>query len=601
MKRILYPTTLAVLCLLQAACTATGSEQACCENNPTTHAAPMYVPRVLGVQVATGNAQSAYGVGGEPQLFDNLGQYTRDITTNSAQAQRYFNQGLSWLYGFNHDEAVRSFTRAAELDPGCAMAWWGVAYAQGPNYNGISMGPARERAAWDATAKALEQLDNESPVEYALINALTARYAEPVSEDNASEDNTSEEVASEENTPAQDRPSSQELRNAFAQAMAEIWARYPDDADVGTLYAESMMLKNPWRLYKTDETPARDETLTITQTLEAVFAFAPEHPGANHFYIHAMEAGADKLRAVPAAERLSTLVPLSGHLTHMPSHIYVQVGMWDRAVEQNLAAIQTDAAYLSRSPDQYRQRGYAAHNGHMLAFAAMMSGREQDAMLGARFVWEMPVELYDTMGLRYDRAMCAIYDVQKRFGRWDALLAEPAPPAVFRQSTAVWRACRAVAFAAKKDFVNAQAEHAAFRSLLEARPNDDFLKLNDRFIAGEIALQQDDWATAATLLEEAVAIEDAMGYGEPPRWLQPVRHTLGAVYLKAERYEDAERTYREDLERWPGNGWSLYGLTRALQAQGKTEEAATTHAAYEQAWRYADRPLETTCECIPEI
>lgn len=529
------------------------------------------------VQVATGSAQSAYGLGGVPQLFDQPGRHTRTVTTDSAQAQRYFNQGLNWLYGFNHDEAVRSFTRAAELDPGCAMAWWGVAYAQGPNYNDSHMSAARQQAAWAATLKALAQLDDETLAEHAMVWALTHRYKNPAREDTTNR------------------------KAAFAQAMAQAWARHPGDADIGVLYAEAMMLKHPWGLHNADQTPARDETLTIIATLEDVLAFAPDHPGANHFYIHAVEAGADKQRGVPAADRLSTLVPMSGHLTHMPSHIYVQVGMWDRAVDQNLAAIEVDARYLALSPDQFRQRGYIAHNGHMLAFAGMMVGREQDAMAGARAVWGIPEDLMDTIGKRYDNAMCSVFEVHKRFGRWDALLAEPAPPDDLSRTTATWRACRAIAYAAKQDFDNAALEQAAFRELLEARPNDNFLKLNDLFIAGEIALQRGDFDAAAALLEEAVVIEDAMGYGEPPRWLQPVRHTLGAVYLKQERYDDAERVYREDLAKWPGNGWSLFGLTRALEEQGKTEEAAAARAAFDAAWQNADQPLGTSCECIPEL
>lgn len=531
-------------------------------------------------QLATGSASTAYGLGGDAQLFRNPGGHTRTVTTRSSEAQRYFDQGLNWVYGFNHDEAVRCFTRAAELDPTCAMAWWGIAYAQGPNYNDPGMNTARQQAAWDALLKALNQLDDETLAEHALIHALTLRYANPA---------------------AEDRPSPADLKAAFAEAMAQAWARNPGDADIGVLYAEALMLKHPWGLHKSDMTPARDETLTIIATLEDVLAFAPQHPGANHYYIHAVEASADKARGLPAADRLSTLVPMSGHLTHMPSHIYVQTGHWDRAVEQNLVSIQIDAHYLAQSPDQFRQRGYVAHNGHMLAFAAMMVGREEDAMAGARFVWTLPEEMFETLGRRYDNAMCAIYDVQKRFGRWDALLAEPAPPEVLKQSTAVWRACRAIAYAAKHDFENAAIEQAAYRELKEAGGINPLLAIYDAFIDGEIALQQGDWEAAIAHLEKAATFEGVLGYGEPPVYLQPIRHTLGAVYLKAGRYEDAERVYREDLDRWPGNGWSLFGLTRALEEQGKAEEAAATRAAFEAAWADADHPLDTSCECLPGL
>ena len=528
-----------------------------------------------------GDNNSAYGVGGRPQLFDNMGDNQRPITTDSRLAQRYFDQGLKWMYGFNHDEAVRSFTQAATLDPGCAMAWWGVAYAQGPNYNAVGMNDARRQAAWDATQQALAQLDDESPVEQALISALTKRYRDPKAKD--------------------DKRSDSELLAEHAKAMAEVYAAFPEDADVGTLYAEALMLKRPWRLWKSDGTPTHDEVNTILSTLQDVLRLTPDHPGATHYYIHAVEASADKMRGIPAADRLSTQVPMSGHLTHMPSHLYVQVGMWERAVQQNVLAMRADALYLAKSPMQFRQHGYSAHNGHMLAFAAMMIGREEDALRGAESVWEMPEAVFETMGKRYDRAMCAKYDVLRRFGRWDALLAEPAPPVFLTQTTAVWRACRATAFAAKKDFVNAASEQAAFRVLLEKQPKDRFLLLNDRFVAAEIALQQEQWDQAIALLVEAIGYEDEMGYGEPPRWVQPVRHTLGAVYMKAQRYADAERVYREDLAKWPGNGWSLFGLASALDAQGQTEEAAITRAAFEQAWRGADHPLGTSCKCIPQL
>lgn len=556
--RHFYPALLA-LCLLLASC---ATRQA------------------VTTDIERPGYDTAYGPGVPAQLFDQMGPYTRPITTDSRAAQRYFDQGLKWMWGFNHDEAVRAFTKAAELDPSCAMAWWGVATAQGPNYNAASMNEARQAAAWEATQKALAALDNETPAEQAIVRTLERRFGDPNGEK---------------------KPDQNKLKGEYADAMAEVYAKFPDDAEVGTLYAEALMLKRPWRLWKADGTPTDDEVNTILAVLEAVMQREPAHPGATHFYIHAVEASKDKLRGVPAADRLSTAVPMAGHLVHMPSHLYVQVGMWDRAAEQNLLAIEADEQYLALSPMQFRMHGYSSHNGHMLAFAAMMVGREKDAMLGAEWVWHMPDDVMETMGKRYDRAMCAKYDVMRRFGRWDALLAEPAPPAYLQQTTAVWRACRAIAFAAKKDFDNAKAEQAAFRVFMEKRANDKFMLLNDRFVSAEIALQQEKWDEAIALLEDAIGYEDGMGYGEPPRWVQPVRHTLGAVLIKAERYADAERVYKEDLEEWPGNGWSLYGLTRALEGQNKSEEARLTRAAFEKAWANADYPLETSCACIPKL
>ncbi|MBT8486797.1 MAG: tetratricopeptide repeat protein [Phycisphaerales bacterium] len=532
-------------------------------------------------------APPAYGAAGVAQMFDGMGPHERRVTTDSAEAQAYFNQGLNWLYAFNHDEAVRSFTRAAELDPDCAMAWWGVSYAQGPNYNDPVMPESRSEAAWSALQKARARVDDETPAERALIDALTHRYEFPAPEER------------------------DHLDAAFGRAMAEVWARFPNDSDVGTFYAESLMVQNPWELYTSDERPARDQTHAIIDTLERVVAMDPQNPGANHLYIHAVEPSADKERGIAAADRLSDLVPGSGHLMHMPSHIYVQTGRWERSIEQNAKAMRRDLEYRRLSPEQGMQNGYMTHNSHMLAFSAMMIGREREAMTAARAMWDdLPEEALRMVGPFFDPWMCSVYDVQKRFGRWDDLLAEPAPPAFLPTTTAVWRAHRAIAYAAKKDFKNAAKEQQAFRVAMKAIPETPqwntygtamkFLLTSELFIEAEIALQKGKWDESASLLEQAVVIEDTLGYGEPPLWLQPVRHTLGAVYMKAGRYADAERVYRDDLDKWEGNGWSLYGLARALEEQGRTEEAIATRAAYDRAWSSAERPIMTSCMCIPE-
>ena len=489
------------------------------------------------------------------------------------------------MYSFNHDEAVRSFTKATELDPECAMAWWGVATAQGPNYNDPIMTEDRSIAAWEALQNALARIENTSPVEHALIEALTRRYENPAPKDR------------------------KQLEKSFSDAMAKVWAYYPDDSDVGTLYAESLMVQYPWKLYKSDQQPAREDTLKIVAVLEQVLEMDPRNPGANHLYIHAIEPSDDKKRAIPAADRLSDLVPSSGHLRHMPSHIYVQVGMWERSMEQNAKAMDRDDHYRVLSPEQGRQLGYMMHNSHMFAFSAMMIGREREAMAAARDMWDdLKEEDLRKVGPFLDSWMCSIYDVQKRFGRWDELLAEPAPPKYLPITTAVWRAHRAIAYAAKKDFENAEREQMAFRTAMKEIPSIParktfgtavkFLLVSELFISGEIALQKGDLEEAASLLEEAAAIEDTLGYGEPPMWLQPVRHTLGAVYLKNGRYADAERAYREDLAKWPGNGWSLYGLYRALDRQGKTQDALAVKRGYDRVWALADEPTTTSCKCI---
>jgi tetratricopeptide (TPR) repeat protein len=308
-------------------------------------------------------------------------------------------------------------------------------------------------------------------------------------------------------------------------------------------------------------------------------------------------------RGLGAADRLGDLVPGSGHLEHMPSHIYVKTGRWDRAVAQNQKAMRADRTYSARQPVQRRQHGYRVHNAHMLAYAAMMSGREWDAMAAARAMWEIvPEDAMSQVGPYFDRWMCSVYDVQKRFGRWDDLLAEDPPPAYLPITTAVWHAHRTVAYAAKKDFDNAEREFEAFRRAKARIPDDlkwgrdaarTVLEVSDYFIAGEIALHRGDLDEAASLLERAAEIEDTLGYGEPPQWLQPTRHTLGAVYLTMGRPEDAERVYREDLAKWRNNGWSLYGLGRALEAQGRAAEARDVQRQYAEAWGRADSMTET--------
>lgn len=527
----------------------------------------------------------AYGQRGIPQRFEGMGPHTRRVTTTSAEAQAYFDQGLNWLYSFNHDESVRSFKRSAELDPRCAMAWWGISYAQGPNYNDPIMSGNRSAAAWEALQRALAAIDDETPEERALVDALTHRYASDAPQDRAP------------------------LDAAFASAMGEVRARFPNDSDVGTLYAESMMVRHPWKLYGPDRKPARDETRTIVAVLEQVLGADPNHPGANHLYIHAVEPSEKPDLGIGAADRLSGLVPGSGHMEHMPSHIYAQVGMWERSIEQNTKATARDREYRKISPEQGKQNRYMAHNAHMLAFSAMMIGREREATNAARAMWkDLSEPALREYGPSFEKALCSIYDIPKRFGRWDALLAEPAPPDFLPTVTAIWRAHRAVAFAAKKDFPSAAREHEAFRAAIKAVPEKrtwdtyenvmKFLAVSDVFIEGEIALQKDRWDDAASLLEKAAQLEDVLGYGEPPAYLQPVRHTLGALYLKRGRYADAERVYREDLAKWRRNGWSLYGLSRALEGLGRRDEASAVREDFERVWAGADEPTATSCKCI---
>ena len=519
------------------------------------------------------------------QRFEEIGPYRRPVTTSSDEAQRYFDQGLAWMYSFNHDEAIRSFAKAAELDPDCAMAWWGISICEGPNYNDPVMTDERSGAAWSALKEAEARAASASPVERGLIEALAARYAFPWPEDRAA------------------------LNEAYAAAMEELLARFPDDPEVGTLYGESLMVLRPWQLYTIDRLPEAD-TAKITAALEAVLEKHPNNPGANHLYIHAVEPSLEPERALPAADRLRNQIPVSGHMNHMPSHIYVQTGDWDKSIVQNRAAMRRDTAYLERSPDQGIQHMYIVHNAHMLAYSAMMVGQETEAMEAARSMLPgVPEQMLPAVADFVDLWMSSVYDVQKRFGRWDAILAEPAPPETLPITTAIWRAHRAIAFAAKHEFEDAEAEYERFKEARDAFPEDKMsgsdatrriLEVSDHFIRGEIALQRGQWDRAIAALEQAVEVEDSLSYGEPPQWLQPTRHTLGAVLLKAGRPADAEAVYLEDLERWPGNGWSLLGLSRSLRAQGKLDAAAAAQARFEAAWKGADRPVTSSCLCLPD-
>ncbi|MDA9764464.1 tetratricopeptide repeat protein [Opitutales bacterium] len=508
------------------------------------------------------------------------------ISTKSSEAQEYFNQGLAWMHAFDHDEAIRSFARAAQLDPDCAMAWWAISLSEGPNYNAPVMDDERSEGAWGALQEAQARIGNASAKERALIEALSNRYANPWPEDRA------------------------HLEQAYADAMAEVWASYPNDSDIGALYAEAMMIQRPWKLYDIDRN-STGNTLEILEVLERVMKMDPGHPGVFHLYVHAVEPSNEPARALAAADHLRTMMPGAGHMLHMPSHIYVQTGYWDRSVVQNKKAVNQDDRYRELSPEQTIQNMYMVHNAHMLAFSAMMVGREAEAMKAARKMWAIiPPELLEGVAPFVDRWMSSVYEVQKRFGRWDDILAEPAPPSYMPLTTAQWRAHRAVASAAQKDFVGAEHEQAEFLKVKAAMPEDSpfgrdmahkVLEVSEFFIAGEIALQKGNWEAASEWLEKAAAVEATLSYGEPPQYLQPSLHTLGAVYMKAGQFKKAESTYRKDLDKWKGNGWSLFGLSRALQAQGKTDEANKALADYSECWINADAPTTTSCECIQNI
>lgn len=518
------------------------------------------------------------------QLFQGMGTHSRPVSGAGAEAQRYFDQGLTWTFAFNHDEAIRSYTEAARLSPDCAMAWWGVALCHGPHINNPMMSEERSILAWEALQKAQARAIGASPVERALIDALGSRYAWPI--------------------PADRAP----LDKAYAEAMGRVYKQFPNDQDVATLYAESMMDLQPWDLWTLDGQP-KGQTTEIVDVLERVLAVNPHHPGATHLYIHAVEASPQPDRALAAADTLRTLVPASSHLVHMPSHIDARVGNWPEAMRANRVAMAADKAYKKRSPKQDFYRIYMSHNSGFLAFACMMAGRSEEGIRAAKAAVDgVPPEWARDNASVVDGYMTIHMEALKRFGKWDQILALRAPAGNLVFTTAMWRAHRTVALAAKGDVARAQAEREAFvaacakvpeGAIAQINPAHTVLKLAGHVLDAEIAYASSDYDVAIEHLNEAIEIEDGLRYMEPPDWMLPVRQTLGAVLLDAGRPQDAERVYREDLAKWRNNGWSLLGLSRALAAQGKADEAKATKAAYERAWKEADFVPHASCLCAP--
>jgi tetratricopeptide (TPR) repeat protein len=532
---------------------------------------------VVATLVSAAPAQPLYDIGG----------FTRPITTKSAEAQRYFDQGLALLFAFNHDEAIRAFQAAAELDPAAAMPWWGIATAAGPHINYPAVSPEKSRLALDALARAqkLSITGAATPVERALINAQIVRFNED---------------------PAADRAP---LDSAYAQAMREVWRQFPRDADVGALFAESMMNLRPWDLWLPDGSP-QPGTEEILATLDTVLAFAPNHPQALHLTIHAREASTQPERAIPAADRLRHLQPGLGHMVHMPSHIDLRTGRWQDCIDANIRAIEADQHFrrVSRKPDGFVGL-YLAHNRHMLAYGAMMTGQSALALTHIHaMVEEFGPEFVREFGPIADIFGAVPLEVMVRFGRWDQILAAPAPAADRPLSKALWHSARGIAHAAKSDVAAAKAEQEKFLAARRAVPADypggnspahAVLDVAEAMLAGEILFRAGDVDAGLAQLRLAVQREDALRYNEPPDWSIPVRHALGASLMQVGRYAEAEQVYRDDLGKLPENGWSLYGLGEALRQQGKIAESKEVRARFEKVWAKADIDIRSSCLCLP--
>jgi tetratricopeptide (TPR) repeat protein len=523
---------------------------------------------------------------GEP-FFDGLGAHKRKITTKSPLAQRYFNQGLAFYHGFNHGEAIRSFQAAAQADPKCAMAHWAIALACGPHINLPLVPPPAAELAWKELKLAQENASNASPVERDLIEALSHRYANPQPEDRSA------------------------LDQSYADAMRAVWQKYPNDQDVGTLFAEAMMDLRPWNQW-TPEGQPNPGTDEILATLDTVLKLNENHPFANHLYIHAVEASPHPERANGAAARLVNLQPGVAHNVHMPSHIDIRCGRWQKAVETNTKAVAADKRYRKIvGPPQGFINVYVAHNHHMLTYAAMMTGQRELAMKEIRaMVAGLPADFLKENALQAEGFVAMPLEVMVRFGMWDQILAEPDNyPDYMPGTRAFHHAARAIAYAAKGDPVSARKEQALFRESAKKVPKEetfgnntglDLMALADHMTEGEILVREGKLDAGIAELREAIKLEDALHYDEPPAWLIPIRHSLGAVLMRNGRFAEAEQVYRDDLTRLPDNGWSLFGLAQSLRAQGKNDaEAKTTEAKFKKVWAKADTRITSSCFCQP--
>ena len=542
----------------------------------TPTAAQIHDPRALDADPTTAEGPIA-------PVLEGLGDHHYEVTTSSPQSQRFFDQGLRLTYAFNHSEALRAFKEAARLDPDNAMAYWGWALVLGPNLN-LPMMPYVVEQAWEAVQKAVALSEGVSEKERALIEALATRYTDD---------------------PEADRTPFDE---AYAEAMAIVVVRYPDDLDVATLYAAALMNLSPWDYWYLDGL-AKENTDEVLATLESVVERDPHHPGALHYYIHAVEARHPD-RAEPHADNLATLMPGAGHIVHMPSHIYMRVGRYADSWEANRKAVEADESYITQCRAQgLYPLGYYPHNIHFMAWSAAFQGRREAAMEASRkIVAEIPHEL------AADRNTWALYETflsqplytMVRFGMWTDVLAEPVPGVDSRFMTGIWHYARALARVhGEGDLEAAREELAALHESRGAVDEEDaysigfgdverLLTIAIEIAEREIAAAEGDHAAAVAHLERAVRLEDSLLYNEPPDWYFPVRHVLGAILLEAGRPEEAEVVYWADLRKNPDNGYSLFGLKQALEAQGRLDEALAMKARFDAAWAEAAHELTTS-------
>jgi len=512
-------------------------------------------------------------------IFAGYGDHHHPISTRNPRTQAYFDQGVRMVFAFNHAEAIRSFREAARLDPDCAMCWWGVAFALGPNIN-LPMQPDAVAPAWAALEMARALEPKASPEEVAWIEALAARYAKE---------------------PPRDRHA---LDEAFAGAMGKVWANYPEDLDAGVFYAEAMMDTQPWDYWQPDAQTPKGHAADIVSTLEAVLKKEPLHPGALHLYIHAVEASNTPERAEDAADKLEPLMPAAGHIVHMPSHIYYRVGRYADAVTVNELAAKKDEDYIAACKAQgFYPLAYYSHNIHFLWTSSEMLGRYgaakdatkrliKAASAGAPMAADLPpVQLYLFVPLM----------TELRFGHWDAVLKQPKPISDLKLDVAMSLYARGFAYAAKRDFKNAQRNRRRLQQMIDGKelaavdgfgiPGTMMAQIGVALVDGEIARNRHHLDQAVEAFRKAHDIELTIPYTEPPYWHQPTSHILGAALMQAKRPAEAEAVYRDSLKHYRTDGWALFGLAQALDAQGKHEEAKGVRSEFAKVWSTADVKL----------
>lgn len=528
----------------------------------------------LAAPLAAQHQHSTTPLPPEPDVVDGLGDHSHPVSTKSREAQRHFDRGMTYVFAFNHDEAIKSFRKAAQLDPTLAMAHWGEALALGPNIN-LDVDPEREKAAWEAVQRANALAKNLPEHERAYITALSKRYS------------------------VDPKADLKKLAVDYKTAMGDLVKRYPDDLDLATLYAESAMDLRPWQLWNADGEPA-EGTEEIVAVLESVLKRNPHHVGANHYYVHAVEASPKPERALASAERLKTLVPAAGHLVHMPGHIYMRVGDFEGAAVANEIAAEADRAYIERTKASgVYPLMYYNHNLHFLSSARSMQGRFSDALKAANQLHQNVAPSVEAMPM-IEGFLSMPLAILARFQKWDEVLAYTEPPSSHPTEHGYWILARGLAFAGKGKPDKARMESERLAKSIAALPSSAFLGLNSaasvlevgrHLLEGRVSAANGDRSNAIASFRKAVTAQDVLAYDEPPGFVYPVRETLGAALFADGKLEEAEKVFREDLERNPRNGRSLFGLMKTLEKMAKKEAVPLIGAQFDEAWVRADVPL----------